>query len=155
MNVLLTMYDIHWIIQLDILDRREAGTGGSIDIRAARSSDTDLKWLRSLGVLSLLHRKVWSDCNAVQYLAMAIREASVMLVYGIFNPFSPVHWVDIDMMLASDILLQSLRFNAWSAIQWKDIDMILTSVIWVHHPRSNDCSPVQWVDIDMMLTSVK
>jgi hypothetical protein len=112
------MYDIQWIIQLDILVRREAGTGGSMDRRAARSSDTELKWLHSLELLSLLYRIVSRDCNSEQFLAIAIIEASDMEVNEACNLFNPVQLVATDMIQASVIWSQQYRFNDCSPIQW-------------------------------------
>jgi len=45
---------------------------------------------------------ILSDCNPVQFLAITIREVSVMLVYEIFNSFKPVQFSEIEMILASD-----------------------------------------------------
>jgi hypothetical protein len=39
----------------------------------------------------------------VQFLAMAIREASDMLVKETVNSFNPVQFSEIEMILASDI----------------------------------------------------
>jgi len=66
----------------------------------------------------------------VQFLAMAIREASDMLVYEIFNFFNPVQFSEIEMILSSVIWRQSYRNNNCSPVQWVDIDMILACVIW-------------------------
>ena len=119
MNVLLTMYDIHRIKHLDILVRRviEEQLVALIQNRTACSSDTDLNSVRSSSLLSFLHPSVLRCCNPVQFLAMAIREASVMLVQLPLNLFNPV--------------------------QFSEMEMIQASVICSHHFRYNDCSPVQ------------
>ena len=90
----------------------------------------------------------------MQLLAMAIRETSVMLVYGIFNSYNPVQFSEMEMILASVIREQSIRFSDCSPVQWVDIDMMLASVIWLHLHILKDCSPVQCVEIDMMPASV-
>ena len=61
-----------------------------MDRRTARSLNTDMKWLRSSSLLSPSHRQVLRNCNPVQFLAIAIREASDMLVDETFNIFNPV-----------------------------------------------------------------
>jgi hypothetical protein len=100
-----------------------------MDRRTARSSNTDLNSERSSLQLSPLQLPVKSNCNIVQFLAMAIREASVMAVYEIFNLFNPVRFSEIEMILASVIFGQSYRNNDCSPVQWVDIDKILACVI--------------------------
>jgi len=63
----------------------------------------------------------------VQFLAIAIREASVMSVPETINLVNPVQFSEMEMMLAS--------------------------VIGRQPSRCNDCSPEQRIDIDMMLES--
>jgi hypothetical protein len=48
---------------------------------------------------------------------MAIKEASVMLVYETSNSFNPVQFSEMEMMLASVILQQKLRHNDSSPVQ--------------------------------------
>ena len=74
-----------------------------MDRRTARSSDTDLKERHSKSLLSPLHTLVSSDCNSVQFLAIAIREASVMAVSDKSNLFNPIQFSEMDMMLTSVI----------------------------------------------------
>ena len=54
----------------------------------------------------------------MQFFAMAIREASVILVAETSKTFSSVQLVDTDMIQASVIWLQQYRFNDCSLIQW-------------------------------------
>ena len=63
-----------------------------MDRRAVRSLDTELKSRCRIYLLSPLHPPVLSNCNPVQFLAMAIREASVMAVSETFNLHSPVQF---------------------------------------------------------------
>ena len=88
-----------------------------MDRRTARSLDTESNSSRSSSLLSPSHSKVRSDCNPVEFSAMAIREASVMSVLEASSLFNPVQNIDIDMMLASAILLQPSRFNNSSPVQ--------------------------------------
>jgi len=60
---------------------------------------------------------------------MAIREASDMLVYEIFNSFSPVQFSEMEMILASVIRSQPSKYNSFKPLQFSEIDMILPSVI--------------------------
>ena len=76
-----------------------------MDRSTARSLDIDLKSYRNLKLI-LLHPSVLSDCNLVQFLAIAIREASFMLAHVAFNLFNPVQCSDIELILASVILPQ-------------------------------------------------
>ena len=55
------------------------------------------------------------------------------------------------MTLASDSFEQCITFNDWSPVQWVDIDMILTSLRYTHE-AFNDCSPVQWVNIEYLIS---
>jgi hypothetical protein len=71
--------------------------------RTARSWDTELKSYRSSSLLNPLHPRVLRYCNPLQFLAIAIREASVMLAHVAFNIFNPVKFSEMAMMLASDI----------------------------------------------------
>ena len=75
-----------------------------MDRRAARSSDADLKERHSKSLLSPLHTLVSSACNSVQFLAIAIREASVTLVNETSNLFNPVQFSEMGMILASVII---------------------------------------------------
>ena len=75
-----------------------------MDRRTARSLDTDLKSSRrSLSLLSLSHPKVHIDCNPLQFLAIAIREASVMFMYGTINLSNPAQYLVMEMILVSVI----------------------------------------------------
>jgi len=62
---------------------------------------------------------------------------------------SPVHWVDIDFILASDMWTQLHSYEC-TPVQWVDIDMMLVFVMCSQSSRSNECNPVQWVDIAIM-----
>jgi len=88
-----------------------------MDRRAARSSDTDLNSLRSLLLLSPSHREAQRYCSPVQFFAMAIREASVILVYETSNFFNPIHFSEMEMILASDIFLQFSKCNDCNPVQ--------------------------------------
>ena len=88
-----------------------------MDRRAARSSDTDLKERHSKSLLSPLQPLVSSACNSVQFLAMAVREVSVMLVPETSNLCNPVQFSEMEMVLASVMLRQLYRFNDCSPVQ--------------------------------------
>ena len=79
----------------------------------------------------------------MQFLAMAIREASVMEVSETTNLVNPVQFLDIGMMLASVTWLQYSSCNDCNPVLWVDTDMMLASVIWPQPYRLNDFSPVQ------------
>ena len=64
-----------------------------------------------------------------------------------------MQFIAMTMREASLISIHHSRFNDWSPVQWVDIDMMFLSVI-KHHSRFNDCSAVQWADIEMMLSFV-
>ena len=72
-----------------------------MDRRTARSLDK-LKSFHS-SILSPLHSSVLSNCNPVQFIATAIREASVMLVAETINSFNPVQFSVMEMILVSVI----------------------------------------------------
>jgi len=74
-----------------------------MDRRTARSLDKESKKSHSTSLLRLSQSSVLRNCNPVQFLAMAIREASDMLVYETSNLFNPVQFSEMEMMPASEI----------------------------------------------------
>ena len=74
----------------------------------------------------------------MQFLAMAIREASVILVSEISNSFNPVQFSEMEMILPSVIWSQPHRINNSSPVQLVDIDMMLASDILSHSSRFKD-----------------
>ena len=74
-----------------------------MDRRAVRSLDTELKSRCRIYLLSPLHPPVLSNCNPVQFLAIAIREASVISVSETTNSFNIVQFSEMEIILASVI----------------------------------------------------
>jgi hypothetical protein len=88
-----------------------------MDRRIARSSDIEKNSRRSSSLLSPSHSLELRYCNPGQFVVIAMREESDMLVHAISNLLNPVQLVHIDMMLASVIRRQHIRFNDCSPVQ--------------------------------------